>query len=394
MKPHPCPRGLRCSSPTARRAAGFSLIELLVSMVLGLVVVLAITGVLVRNEGSKRTTTTVNDMNQTGAYLSYLMDRTVRSSGSGYAQRWRDAFGCAINATRSGTQILPRTSAFPAPFASVSQTMRLAPVVIGKNQSAAGSDVLMVMTGTAGYSESPLRVLPASVTSAGVRLTNTLGNRGDDLVLLAEDGVGCMLQQVTSGFTGSDDQDLPLSGTYYSTSGSSVSLTSFGTTSNSYAIPLGNAVNNPPQFQLIGVGSNATLFSYDLLRIDGSDAPIPLADGVVELRALYGVDTNGDGRQDSFADPGSTGYTSAELLAGTATAKATLRQIVSVRVALVMRSPLIEKTTVSPASLTLFRDLDTTLQQTVTLSTDDRKRRYRVMEFTVPLRNLLLLPAS
>jgi len=379
----------------ARRAeAGFSLIELLVSMVLGLVVVLAITNVLVRNEGSKRTNTTVNDMNQTGAYLAYVMDRTVRSSGSGYAQRWRDAFGCALNATRSGTQILPRGSAFPVPFAGVTQTPRLAPVVIGKNQSAAGSDVLMVMTGTAGYSESPLRILPASVSASGVRLTNTLGNRGGDLVLLAEDGVGCMLQQVTTGFSGSDDQNLPLSGTYYNTTGSTVNLTSFGTTANSYAIPLGNAVNNPPQFQLIGVGSNATLFSYDLLRLDGSDAPVPMADGVVELRALYGVDTNGDGKQDGFADPGATGYTTAELLAGTATAKAALRQIVSVRVALVLRSPLIEKTNVSPTSLTLFGDLDSTLQQTVSLSTDDRKRRYRVMEFTVPLRNLLLLPAT
>ena len=373
------------------RTSGFSLIELLVSMALGLIVVLAITGMLVRGEGSKRTTTSLNDVNQTGAYLAYVVDRALRSAGSGYAQRWNESFGCTLNAARGNNAILPRGGAWPAPFSAVTTTLRLAPLVIGKGQSDSGSDVLMVMTGTSGYAESPPRVLPSSVSASGVRLANTLGARGNDLVLLAESGLGCMVQQVTNGFAGSDDQELPFSGTYYKSTGSTVNLSNFGSAATTYAVTLGNAVDNAPQFQMFGVGANATLFSHDLLNLDGSDAPVPISDGVVALRALYGIDSNGDGKLDAFVDPGSAPWTSAALLDGSAAAQANLRRIVSVRVALVLRAPMVEKDTVSPATLTLFRDLDATLQQTVTINGDDLKRRFRVVEFTVPLRNILLI---
>jgi type IV pilus assembly protein PilW len=55
-------------------------------------------------------------------------------------------------------------------------------------------------------------------------------------------------------------------------------------------------------------------------------------------------------------------------------------------------------TPVSPATLTLFNGLvnagGTSLAQTVTLSATDRQYRYRVFEFTVPLRNMLLLAGA
>lgn len=383
------------------RPRGLSLIELLVSMVIGLVVVLAVTGVMVRSEGAKRSTTTLNDLNQTGAYLSYAIDRLVRSAGSGFAQRWADAFGCNINASRGNSTLLPRSSVLPAPFTAVSTSQRLAPLLIGKSQSDGGSDVLAVMAGTAGFGESPPRVLPASVTSNSLRLPNTLNARGDDLLLLAEDGVGCMVQQVTSGFVGSDDQALPLSGTYYGDTGSTVNLAQFGVSNGSYAMALGNAADNPPQFQLIGVGANATLFSYDLLRIDGSDAAVPISDGVVALRALYGIDGDGDGKLDGWADPGTSPYRPSDLLDGSAAARTRLRRIVAVRIALVLRTPLVEKpaasgyagyTTLTPARLTLFGSLDPAVWQIWPVTGDDRYRRFRVVEFTVPLRNILLLP--
>ena len=53
-----------------------------------------------RSESSKRSTTSVNDINQTAAYVTYVMDRHLRSAGSGFAQRWSDAFGCILNAAR------------------------------------------------------------------------------------------------------------------------------------------------------------------------------------------------------------------------------------------------------------------------------------------------------
>ena len=376
-----------------RRAdnAGFSLVELLVAIVIGLVLTLAITSVMTRSEGTKRTINSTNDANQNGAYISYVLDRALRSAGSGYAQRWREVFGCRINASLDNAALLPRTAALPAPFAGMPQAFRLAPVVVTRG---ADSDVLAVMTGSGGFGENSLRVLPSSVSASELRLPNTLGISGNDLVLLAEDGVGCMLQQVSNGFVGAADQQLPLSGRFYSATGTDVNLTAFGVAGDAYAISLGNAVANAPQFQLIGVGDNNTLVSYDILRMTEPDEAIPVAEGVVQLRALYGVDNDNDGRQDAWVDPGAAPWDSASLLDGSVVARDNLRRIVAVRVGLIIRTSLVERTNVSPASITLFSDLGAALEQTRVLSADEQRIRHRAVEVTVPLRNILLLPPA
>ena len=85
-----------------RRDAGFSLIELLVSMAIGLIVTLAIASVLISSESAKRSSTSVNDMNQNGAFVGYALDRALRNAGSGLTQRWNDSFGCRIGAALGG----------------------------------------------------------------------------------------------------------------------------------------------------------------------------------------------------------------------------------------------------------------------------------------------------
>jgi type IV pilus assembly protein PilW len=380
---------------------GFSLVELLVAMAIALILTLAIATVMTNSEGSKRSITSTNDVNQTGAYVSYTLDRALRSAGSGYAQRWNDAFGCLINASRDSAVMLPRAGALPAPFAAVTTPIALAPVVITKGAGANGSDVLTVMTGTGGFGETAPRVMPASIALDSLRLPNTLGMRANDLVLVAEEGVGCMLQQVKEPFTGTADQNLPFAGRYYSATGAKVSLSAFGSagTATTYVVQLGNAKDNPPLFQLFGVGANNTLFSYDLLRISDTDAAVPIAEGVVQLRALYGVDTTGDGKQDLWVDPGASGsekYAADKLLDGSAASRLLLRQIVSVRLGLLLRGTAIEKDDaplVAPATITLFKDLDKALQQDIPLSTAEQRSRHRAVEVTVPLRNVLMLPA-
>jgi type IV pilus assembly protein PilW len=148
---------------------------------------------------------------------------------------------------------------------------------------------------------------------------------------------------------------------------------------------------------LFGVGSNRTLYSYDLLQNlklvqgSGADTSQAIADGVDQMHAIYGIDTNGDGIQDNWAGASDAGYDIATVMA----TPATMRTIVAVRVALVMRGQYPDKNLVSPATLTLFSGLTnaggTSLQQTVNLSANDQNYRYRVFEFTVPLRNMLLL---
>ena len=384
--------------PRKRRSAisGFSLVELLVAVTIGLVLTLAITSVMTRSESTKRTITSTNDANQTGAYVSYELDRALRSAGSGYAQRWREVFGCQINASRDNAAMLPSPTALPAPFDGMPQAFRLAPLVITKG---ADSDVLAIMTGAAGVGESGLRVVQSSVVAGSLGLPNALGIRGNDLILLAQDGIGCMVQQVTAGFEGTPlvagtlpPQDLPLSGRFYNATGTDVSLTDFGVSGDTYVMGLGNALTNAPQFQLIGVGANNTLVSYDILRIDGTDAPVPIAENVVQLRALYGVDTDNDSRQDAWVDPGVAPWDSVSLLNGSEAARDNLRRIVAVRVGLILASSLVERTNASPTSITLFGDIG--MGQTRALTADEQRVRHRAVEITVPLRTILMLPPA
>lgn len=392
---------------------GFSLIELLVSMAIALVVTLAITTVMIQGEGSRRSTASVSEVNQTGAYVAYAIDRQLRSAGSGFAQRWGDGFGCAISASKSGTAILPRGTDFPAPFAAAPHTQRLAPVLIQADGADSGSDVrgdlVTVMAGTAGVSESPPLVQTSSVTgsaSAGsLALPNTLGFANGDLVLLADSTVadGCLLEQVSDGgalppprvaLTSSPGL-LPLAGTYYTQNGTGISLSSFG--NSTYAIHLGNVPTNPPQFLLYGVGDNRTLFSYDMLATGGTDAPVPIADGVVEMRALYGLDTTNppDGTLDTWVLPDAAGYDAATLSNGSAASRTKLRQIVAIRLGFILRTSLKEKDAVATnTTLTLFGDLDASLHRTRALAGDDLNYRFRTVEVTVPLRNVLLAPQS
>ena len=380
-----------------RRSRGFSLIELLVSMAIALVVTLAITVVLVRAESSKRSTSSVNDVNQTAAYVTYVLDRHLRSAGSGFAQRWSDAFGCALNASKSGAAILPRPAAIASPFVNAPLNPRLAPVLIQANGADGGGeirgDLLTVMAGTAPTSGSPLLVQTSSVQgnagAGSLQLANTLGFQNGDVVVLADGTVpqGCMAEQV-GGLPpggGGGSPLLPLSGTYYAATGAGLAIGSFG--GNTYAIPIGSTVGNPPQFTIYGVGDSRTLFGYDLFQFNVPDQPFPVADGVVEMRAVYGLDTSNppDGTLDSWVLPDpATGFDAASLSDGTPVARQKLRQIVAVRLGFVLRTSLREKAmslgrnynaAAGTYTLDLFSDLQAAGQNVLrsrTVGGDDR----------------------
>jgi type IV pilus assembly protein PilW len=388
------------------RAPGFSLIELLVAMAIGLILTLAITSVMIRSEGSKRSTTSVNDINQSGAYATYVLDRYIRSAGSGYSQSWDTAYGCLLNASKAGSPVLPLPSAIPASsaFANVILPIRLAPLIIAKNKADTGTetrgDVLIAMGGTSGVGESPQTVLPGSVTTTQLSLPTTLGYVTKDVLLLADPGINtCLITQVGGAHAYSDaGQVLPLGGDYLR------DPSAFG--ANTVALQLGRADDNPPQFQMFGVGANNTLFSHDLLK-PPNQAPAAISDNIVELRGLYGVDINADGKVDSWVDATGT-YDAAALTDGSAGSRLLLRQIVAVRVGMILRTALQERSPATSASgaldpetfgqataasRTLFDDPATAaFKRTRPLTAADTGYRFRSVEATIPLRNVLMAP--
>jgi type IV pilus assembly protein PilW len=366
-------------------------VELLVAVAIGLILTLAVSSVLLRNEGRSRDTLAVNDINLSGAFVTYLLDSAVRSAGSGIANRWAETYGCRLNVSRGGTALLPRAAAWPAPFAGFPQAPRVAPVIIGKSQSASGSDVIAVMRGNAGIGEAPLEVLGIGPP---LGLRNTIGLAANDLLLLADGGADCLMLQ--AGTLTADTVDLTGAGAYHTTAGSNRSLGDFApATPSTVAVVLGNAgasgaaAPNPPQFTLYAVGENRTLATLDMLGIDGRGVQ-PLADGIVEMRALYGVDNDNNGTLDQWVDPGVAPFDVASLFDGSAAAAQNLNSIIAIRIGFVLRTSQREREVVAPETLTLFADLGVALQQTRTLTTDERNFRHRTSEVTVPLRNVLL----
>lgn len=382
---------------TPDRQRGMTLIELLVAMVIGLGVTLAITSMLIASENHKRTTTSTNDAEQTGAYSFNSLTELLTGAGSGIAESARSVsrglLGCRINAGA----FLPRTTPFPAPFstlflAGVTNTLKVAPLLIAKNQSDAGSDVLVLMSGS-GSAGGVSRQITGSGTATTVILDNTVGFSTSDLVLVSQSGVtDCLVEQVASVTSPS----LSLGGTYYTT-GATTSIASLSSSTASWVTPIGNAAANNVQFELIGVGANRTLYSYDLLQNlnlvqgSGGDVSQAIADGVQEMHAIYGISSLANNIQDQWAGPSDAGYDIVTVM----NAPAVMQTILAVRVALVLRGEYYDKNVVSPATLTLFSGYTnasgTSLQQTVNLSATDQHYRYRVFEFTVPLRDMILL---
>jgi type IV pilus assembly protein PilW len=383
---------------SAKRSAvrGVTLIELMVALLIGSVLSLAVFGMMATFEGRRRTLGSTADLQQAGTMAMFQIDRWVRSAGTGFVQSNAYAYGCALYAAKANTQILPRASALDAPFGSVnpgaSGVFRLAPLLILPGQTKPGasnqaSDVLVLMSGGAGNG-SVGTLFSEAATAQQLSLENTVAFSADDLVLLADQqpsasgGVApCLLTQAKT-------QTLALGGAWYKDSIDTVSVA--GYTDTAVAIDLGNVKNRPPSFQLVGVGDHNTLYSYDLLQT--VDTPLQArAEGVFELHALYGVDTDGDSKVDAWVSPASGDYSLASLSAGTSAAASLLKNIKAVRVGLILRTSLPEKDVVSSNKLELFSDINSgSLTYSRTLTGDEQNYRYRTIEATIPLRNNLL----
>jgi type IV pilus assembly protein PilW len=388
-----------------------TLVELLVAMTIGLGITLAVTSVLIASENHKRTTTSTNDAQQTGSYGVYALDKALRGAGSGIAASAFPpdigVFGCHLNAG----VIFPRATPFPAPFAGflggVTNPLNVAPVLIGQSQSLGGSDVIMVMGGS-GSAGGVSRQITGGGGATTVTLDNTVGFAINDLVLVSQSGVpDCLMEQVTPPFT-PPTPTLNFGGIYSTAAATSTTMAALAANTSSYVTPIGNAAANNIQFTLFGVDNNRTLYSYDLLQNlklvggVGTDAAQAIADGVVQMNALYGIDTNGDGKQDAWTAPDATTVPAWDINT-VMTHPAQMKQIVSVRVALVVRGQYYDLNggtaaapkAVSPPTLTIFNGLvnsaGTSLAQNIALNATDQQFRYRVFEFTVPLRNMLIL---
>jgi type IV pilus assembly protein PilW len=337
---------LSAMSRRPARSAGFSLIEILVGVGIGMIGILVIMQVFTLSEGQRRTTSTGGDAQTTGAIALYTMERDIRQGGYGMASL--NLLGCNVT--------LPNGPTVPA-----------APVTINPAGIPAGdanTDVVAVFYGNANAAiEGDFIVQQPAATTYTVRTPSNFTS-GD--FVIAEPSprpnpCNLTLAQIAAPPT-------PTTVTVNTGQAGAANGTLFDLGQQPrvlvYAVRNGNLTqcdftqNNCTG----GVGDN-TVWS-------------PVAENIVSLRAEYGRDTSGP-PMDGIADV----YDQTT----PATACAWVRAS-ALRIALVARAGQYDKNDVTTTAPTWAGSATTPID--LTADGNWQHYRYKTFQTVVPLRNV------
>ena len=394
-------------------ASGFSLVEVMVGLVIGMVAMIVVMQVFSASEATKRTTTGGSDAVTNGAMALYLVKREVAMAG------WGLDASLYMGKTSTTTSIVPGCVTLNH-FCSgdpscVSADWSFAPVTI-TDGAGGGPDTITVRyfsdpengnfvppsTGTAYSNAQDASSVPQLKVSANFAC------KVGDLVLVGDPtGTTCTLVQV-SGAPGTTTGNLLLP------------HQSGGGSTHAYNDPLWDPVTGKPPI----VTSNVTLatcftpsntgpssqriYSIDagkgaLLRSDtrAGIAGETAADGIVDMQAQYGIAADGSQKVSSWVDATpAAGWDSPAPKAGTSGSTTTnrLQNIKAVRIALLARSAQYEKpssgsscdaTTGSPGTPGTSGWSTWATFKTDNYVADWRCYRYKAFEIVVPIRNVM-----
>jgi type IV pilus assembly protein PilW len=363
--------------PPSRRSRGVSLVEIMVGVAIGLIGTVAIFQAVGAWSRHTQTTSAGGDAQVAGTLALFNIERDVKAAGHGFGTAPLPVMGCAVTSVLAGP-----------PF-------NLVPINI--QQGAGGApDTISIL-----YGNSPFFVAQGNFTSSTATtktLTRRSGFRRGDVAVVAGPGVlpgaaPCELIEIT------DDTNLD---------GLTVDH-AVGNYPNFYsgaaAAARFNGVAAPPALAagtIYSLGPQPTLNVWSIAggRLSRTEQfaatpPIPVADGVVNIKAEYGVDLNNDGQ-----------IANAEWQT---VAPADFRTVLAIRVAVLVRSRHFERSADSSSTIAvpvtpnvptyfaytgakafLMTNVDGTLDTNLPANPNNwRYYRYRVYERVIPLRNLL-----
>lgn len=365
------------SIPSGGAQSGFTLIELMVGIVVGLLATLVIAKVLGMAEGQRRSSTSGSDAQVSGGLSIYSLDRQLKMAGYGLTVEGA-ALGCTLSGTRSGST--------PTTMPAV-----LAPVLITAGASGAPDTVRLLSSSKASFS------IPAKLTAPFYDPTDTVGDKARRMALTSSLGMSqndlmaLVYQDAVPAAAQRNCQLFQISAT------PGLKEISRQTTGAWNPAGFPSAVAAEGAFLVnLGVLRDVTFSITADFRLrqttrslrDQTSEDLDLQSNIVGLTAFYGKDTNGDDVVDTFDKD-------------TPTSNAAWRQVRAVRLAVLTRSSQFEKeevTTASPkwdvgtfasvsGSATCGSSKCVTLKADVT---DDWKHyRYKAFELLVPLRNQL-----
>ena len=296
-----------------RHARGFSLVEILVGVAIGIVGMLVIFRTVAVWDTHTRTTISGSDAQGAGNLAMFNVERDIKQGGLGFtgigpvAAAPPAALGCNVAAT----------DALNGPF-----TFNLVPVQIVLKPGA--PDEIRVLYGNSSFFVSEEKFTAS--TNASKKLERRNGFKQGDLAIAA-DAAGCALLQVT------DDTD-PDGKTILHAAGAARFNAAGGP---AFASGLGTIYSLGP-----APSRNSWKVDVDRARLTSTDlfvgpAALEVAQGVVSMKALYGMDTNADRVVDKWTNVSPA-------------TPAQWGQVLSIKVGLLVRSRQFERTADQSAS--------------------------------------------
>ena len=286
---------------------GFTLIELMVGVALGLLATVVISQVFLQSEENKRSTTSGNDAAVNGALAMFMIQRDVQTAGYGMLSGLKNGLGCPLTATYNGVKVLD-------PVARPTTDL-LAPVVITKGASASVSDSITIMSSsTTGYSV-PMKVTTAHAQSdASFTVASTYGVAVGDLMVAVPPtwgaGNGCTLFRATATLTTTQIPHAVTSPSWNSSTSSDMPTAGYPTAvypiDSSALINLGPAPNDKMVRRTYSIDTKMTLQSSDLVASSGTAQVRSLFPQVVLIKALYGKATVVGGAVTAYNDTAPT----------------------------------------------------------------------------------------
>lgn len=347
---------------TFNNQAGFSLVELMVGLVIGLIATLVIMQVFSSFEGQKRTTTGIADAQTNGSIGLFTMQRDIQVAG----------FGLPVFDTQNSPLLCNSDPTINHDGDATTPAIGLFPIRI-VDGGAAGSDSIEVRYATDGANTNGgVTVKVQSVSGNIVAVDNNLGCNDNDVVLVTS-GSTCAMTTI-------NDTDL---------------------TTDTTHITMDSVAGIPTSGSLSCMGSwnqlTYTIADNQLLRNDATTTTArPIVSDIVNLQAQYGISATADSNV-------ITSWVNASGATWGAPTVANRNLIKAVHVSIIARNGLLEKDNVTAASCTTAKGTVSvgpcawddsevaSAAPVVDLSADAnwRKYRYRVYETIIPLRNMI-----
>jgi type IV pilus assembly protein PilW len=413
--------------------SGFTIVELMVGLVIGLIASLVIMQTFSSFEGNKRSTTGISDAQTSGSIGLYMLQRELQFAGYGIPlvsgtmpaitvspdQRKYEDYSNKTQAELDALQAAAK-AAYVAKLAADQVTVQAGEVYsalkcspaptlnLDLDNNPATPDVLNVdiitpvkivdgaTNGTGSdsveihYNSTGRGAMPTSISSVSgadyVAVKNNMGCRENDIVLVTKNSnsgdTACVATKVTSKNSPVDKNQLR------QTAATADSPIAIYVTSNA-----GMVAGN----KLACLG-NHVVTTFDVIDNQLRKNTVPVLNEIVSLQAQYGISPTANSEIVDSTDAGS--WVDATGATWSNPTVANRNRIKAVRIVLIARNNLLEKEVVSqacnggavgPAEVCIWKDTpgEQDPDLAVMLGADWDRYRYRVYELVVPLRNML-----